>query len=91
MVERITLNHAGMRQLLNGADMARDMLRRAQRVASVARAGAPVDTGEYRDSIRAEVVHTDRAVGRVVSDTDHTLVVEAKTRNLGRSLDAAGG
>jgi hypothetical protein len=87
---RIKLNSGGMREILNGPAMERDMLRRARQAADAARDSAPVESGEYRDSIHAEVVHTDRAVGRVYADAPHALVVEAKTSNLGRSIDAAG-
>lgn len=54
----------------------------AERIAAHARATAPVDTGEYRDSIRAT------EDGRVESATDHTLIVEAQTNNLARALEA---
>ena len=87
---RVKLRSAGMREILNGPAMERDMLRRAERAADAARSSAPVESGQYRDSIRATVEHTDRAVGRVYADAPHALVVEAKTRTLGRSIDAAG-
>lgn len=88
---RVKLNSAGMRELLLSGGVRADMLRRAEQAASAARSTAPVDSGEYRDAISAETDTTDRAVGQVVASAPHSLVVEAKTRNLGRSVDAAGG
>lgn len=87
---RVKLNSAGMRELLNAPALERHLLDRAERAAAAARASAPVESGEYRDSIHAETVHTDRVVGRVVADVDYAVAVEAATRNLGRSIDAAG-
>lgn len=90
MAAKVTLNHAGMQALLNSAGIRADMLRRAHAAATVAQATAPVESGEYRAGIHAESATTDRAVGRVVATAPHSAVVEAKTRNLGRAIDAAG-
>ena len=77
MANRTVINRAGVTAML--AAEAAQVLARAQ-------AGAPVRTGEYRDSLRAWVDHTDRAVARVGSDVDHALAVEAETGNLVRAL-----
>lgn len=87
----VKLISAGMRALLNSSGVRADMMRRAERVASAARSSAPVATGAYRNSIRAVSATTDRAVGRAVASVPYALVVEARTGNLARSLDAAGG
>jgi bisphosphoglycerate-independent phosphoglycerate mutase (AlkP superfamily) len=66
-------------------------MRLAKQVESAAKASAPVKTGTYAASIRAETVdHPTRVIGRVVADVDYALVVEANTGNLARALDAAG-
>lgn len=88
---RFRLNFAGVGQLLRSSGMAAEMRSRAENVAAAARSAAPVDTGEYRDSITVETATTDRAVGRCVATAPHSLVVEARTRVLGSSIDAAGG
>lgn len=90
MANKVRLNRAGMRELLHSDGVRRDLTRRMGSVESVAKASAPVDSGAYRDSIHVEQVTTDRVVVRVVADADHALVVEAKTGNLSRALDAAG-
>lgn len=90
MASRIRLNSRGMDELLNSDSVRADMLRRAERVAAVARDTAPVDSDAYKASIHAETATTDRAVGRVVADVDYALALEFHTRNLGRALDAAG-
>lgn len=88
---KVKLNHPPMRALLNSDAAGEHLVGLADKVAAAARSGAPVETGSYRDSIEVQLVHTDRAVARVVATAPHSLVVEAKTGNLARSLDAAGG
>lgn len=63
----------------------------ADRVASAARASAPVDTGAYRNSIHVEMKFQQRAVAVVVADSDHAMIVESRTGNLARALRSAGG
>lgn len=89
---RTTFNDRGMRQLLRDKGIVRDLTTRMERVLSTAKANAPVLTGAYRDGLHMEQVkHPSRVVVRVVGDTDHDLIVEANTGNLGRSLDQAKG
>jgi len=88
---KIRLSSAGMAALLKSDDVRSFLTERAQRVASAAKAGAPVASGEYQNSIHLEQATTDRAVVRVVADAEHALIVEARTGNLSRALDAAGG
>lgn len=88
---RVELNSAGVRELLNDSGVRAELERRAERVAAAARATAPVATGAYRDSIHVTTGRTDRAEARVVAPVPHAMLVEAKTGNLARSLDAAGG
>jgi bacteriophage HK97-gp10 putative tail-component len=88
---QVELNHAGMAELLKSAGVQREVSRRAENVLAAARRGAPVVSGEYRDSLHVELRTTDRATARVVAGSDHGIAVEARTGNLARSLDAAGG
>lgn len=91
---RVVLNDAGIRELLNSAGVRAELTRRMGPVLATAISNAPVgkvDGGTYRDSIHMEQATTGRAVVRVVSDSDHALVVESRTGNLARALDAAGG
>lgn len=83
---KIKLNSGQMARLLK-SDQLRPPLRAvAQAAAARARASAPVDTGEYRNSIRVESDTTDRAVERVVAHDDKATVIEARTGNLKRAL-----
>lgn len=91
MGANVRLNHSGMRDLLNDPGVRDELTRRAEAVLAAAKANAPVESGEYRDNLHIEQATTDRAVTRVVGDTDHSILVEAKTGNLARALDAAGG
>jgi predicted HAD superfamily Cof-like phosphohydrolase len=86
---RFKLNHAGMQQLLQSGGIA-DMHRRAEAVASAARSSAPVEEGDYRDSIHVEDVVTDRAVSRVVAGVEYSPAVEADHGTLARALGSAG-
>jgi hypothetical protein len=88
---RVTLNHAGARELLNDPGVRAFLADVADRVAAEAIRTAPVATGNYRDSIHRESVTTDRAVERVVASAPHAHLVEAKSGNLARALNAAGG
>jgi hypothetical protein len=88
---RVELNSPGVRALLNDDGVRADLTRRMESVLGAAVSGAPVESGAYRDSIHIEQATTDRAVVRVAAGTDHALTVEARTGNLSRALDAAGG
>lgn len=77
--------------LLKTPAVAAAVRRSAEKMAAAARASAPVETGAYRAGIEVvDEVHGDRAVSRVYANAPHSLVVEAKTGNLSRALDAGG-
>lgn len=86
---RITINPAGIRELLNRAETRAMLTEKANRVLAAAQAGAPVESGAYKASLHVEQGTTDRAVVAVVAGTDHAFVVEANTGTLRRALDAA--
>jgi NADH:ubiquinone oxidoreductase subunit D len=88
---RVVLDRSGVRALLRDAGVRAELARHMDRVVTVARANAPVDTGEYRDSIRRQSVTTDRAVERVVSSDPKALIVESRTGNLVRAFGVVGG
>ncbi|MEU6058001.1 HK97 gp10 family phage protein [Streptomyces sp. NPDC047097] len=82
-----------------------DLAARMDRVVDVAKATAPVDTGEFRDNIhRIATPDTDGTI-HVDADAEHSVYVELGTRQtdrtgrlihparhtLGHALDAAGG
>ena len=85
------LKSGGMAALLKSGEVRAFTTARAERVLAAANAAAPVASGKYRDSLHIEQVTTDRAVTRVVGGTEYDWVVEARTGNLARSIDAAGG
>jgi hypothetical protein len=60
----------------------------AERIAGIARETAPVDTGEYRNSIAVTVKRQKRSVALVVATDAKWAVIEAKTGNLVRALKA---
>lgn len=88
---RLEMNKQGIAELLRSEGVARAVRAPAEKVGARARSSAPVETGDYRDSIHVEdEVHRDRVVARVYADSDHAAAVESRTRNLGRAL-AGGG
>lgn len=94
----VTIRRQGVTFVIDGGDVVRSaevsgVLRGfAESAASAARASAPVETGEYRRSIRVESAPTrNRARYRVVARTLHAVAVEARTGNLKRALARARG
>ena len=86
---RVELNGRAMGELLKSDDVRSELTKRAESVLSQARATAPVDTGAYRDSLHvAQDSTAHRATVKVVSDADHAPIVEVRTGNLARALDA---
>lgn len=62
----------------------------ADTVADIARADAPVASGEYRDSIHVEVTQADEGtVATVVADVRHAMIVESREGTLARALGKA--
>ena len=60
------------------------------RALGVAKATAPVDSGDYRDGLHIEHHESRyRRAVRVVGEDDKTLIIESKTGNLARALKAA--
>lgn len=76
----------GMHDLLNDPAVRGMLTTLAGPMLARAQAGAPVESGEYRASLRIIQATTDRAVVRVGSDDDKALVIEARTGNLARSV-----
>jgi hypothetical protein len=88
---RVELISPGMADLLHDPGVRAELTRRAGPVLSAAQSSAPVVSGAHRDSGHIEQHTTDRAVVRVVFDSDHSALVEANTGHIARSADAAGG
>lgn len=62
---------------------------KAEQALAVARAGAPVNTGAYRDGLDVEPRESaHRRAWLVVGHDPKTLLVESKTGNLARALRA---
>ncbi|MEE4540989.1 HK97 gp10 family phage protein [Streptomyces sp. V4-01] len=94
----IEIDEAAIAALAAAPSVKRDMRARGRRVVQAAQTTAPVDTGEYRDSIHLEDGDEDGEV-LVVASADHSIYVEHGTRQPGHpahhtltnALDAAGG
>jgi hypothetical protein len=81
---RLTILNAGIGELLRSAGVKADIAARAERVGAAAQA-------ETDMPILVEDWSGVRARYRIVADAPEAKAVEAKTRLLGRSIDAARG
>lgn len=88
---KVKLNSRGMADLLKGADVRRELTKRAESVLSAAQADPHDDSGDYEAGLHIEQAETDRAVVRVVSGDWKGHILEAKYGILSRALDSAGG
>lgn len=89
-MQKSLISSRGIQDMLNNNPAVNDdLMARAQRVLAAAKAGAPVASGAYRDSLRIEEGRTDRQYVRVGSDLVYAPAVEARNGTLSRSLDAA--
>jgi len=94
----IEVDEAAIQALAATPAVKRDMRARGRRVVQSAKDTAPVDTGEYRDSIHLEDGPGDSEV-LIVASAGHSIYVEHGTRvpghpahnTLNNALDAAGG
>jgi hypothetical protein len=93
---RVVLDLDQLRSLTYEQPMSSMLWGKAQAVMNAARAVAPVQTGRYASSFALAFAKTDRNVARVHNNAPWALSVEyggsdtAKSRPLGRGLDAAG-
>lgn len=98
MRSRYKPDRAFVKRVAVGRDMVDLMEAKAEEAAEHARRSAPVDTGEYRDSIHAEAgVENGTAFGRVVADDEKWRFLEFGTLDtpvfapLRKGLEATSG
>lgn len=85
------LNSAGVAEMLNSPEITTVLDVLGEIVLGAAKSGAPVVSGEYRDSLHLEHDHTDRNVVRVVAGAPYSMQVEAEHGVLARAVGAIGG
>lgn len=83
-------NKAFFDELLVSAPVAKLVDDGAQKVANVARATAPVDSGDYKRGIRVGSKRQKRVVGLVQATDEKSMIIEARTGNLVRALRSVG-
>lgn len=88
MATEFKFNNAFFEELGRSAGVTNLVRAKAEEVAAIARATAPVESGDYRDGIQVRVKQQKRSVALVVGTDPKTLLVEAKTGNLARALRA---
>lgn len=74
-------NHSDVRKFLNSQQVANPLMAMGQRVASSARSGSPVETGEYAASWKVSRSHVtvggeERVSSKVENTSDHAAAVE---------------
>ncbi|HET6865465.1 MAG TPA: hypothetical protein VFH80_28310 [Solirubrobacteraceae bacterium] len=91
----VRVNNQGLAELRCSPGVQAELERLMERAKSQARADAPVESGDYRDSLQVTVDVTKgarpRARARLGSDVDYAMQVEAAHGTLNRALDAIGG
>jgi hypothetical protein len=81
-------NQAGFQKLAHSAGVAKVCKGYADHVASIARASAPVDTGDYEAGIHAVIEdHPSRVTAQVIASDEKSLIIESITGNLARALN----
>jgi hypothetical protein len=94
-LERYKANRKGMRGILGSEGVRLDLVRRAEAVAEVARAGyeaQPPHTGHVNVYVDSESGKGKRVRARAAVIAQHPAVlpIEADRRTLGSAMDAAG-
>lgn len=81
-------NETFFANLGKSAEVTNLCLDRANKIAELARSTAPIDEGDYRDSIQVVTKEaTKRNVVLVVAGNWKSMIIEAKTGNLVRALN----
>jgi len=93
MAAKVVLDLAGIRELKRDPGVASFMKSKGERILAAAQTSAPVDTGDYKAGLKLEVdMHTvSGAVVHIIGTDPKSALVESRTGNLARSLNAAGG
>lgn len=80
-----TWDNDAMDELARGAGITGAVVEAAERIAAQVRSDAPVDSGDFRDSIQVSVKQQRRSVALVESTDPKALVIEAKTGVMARA------
>lgn len=89
MAERLRFDRSFFEEVLNSQGVGELCEMKADAVAEIAAANAPVKTGDYRDGIKVVRKRVgDRVTGLVVGQDWKTLLVESQTGNLARAVKA---
>ncbi|MEU4016181.1 HK97 gp10 family phage protein [Microbacterium sp. NPDC028030] len=74
-----------MNELARGPGITGAVVQAAERIADQVRADAPVDSGDFKASIRVTVKQQRRSVGLVQSTDPKALIIESKTGVMARA------
>ena len=81
-------NQAGFQKLAHSAGVAAVCKTAGEKVAAIARSTAPVDTGDYANSIHVIIEdHPSRVTAQVVASDPKALLIESMTGNMARAAN----
>lgn len=80
-----TWDNDAMDELARGAGITGAVVEAAERIAAQVRSDAPVESGDYKNSIQVTVKLQRRSVALVESTDPKALVIEAKTGVMARA------
>lgn len=80
-----TWDNDAMDELARGPGITGAVVKAAEEIADQVRADAPVDTSDYKNSIRVTMKQQRRSVALVESTDPKALVIEAKTGVMARA------
>lgn len=85
-------NQAGFQKLAHSARVGAACKAEAEKIAALARSTAPVDSGDYANSIHVVIEdHPTRITAQVVASDWKSLIIESITGNLARAVSGKGG
>lgn len=90
MARNVKLNSAGMKKLLNSAEVIAMLESKAAPVLAAAKADPHDDTYDYEKSLQIQTSTGSRARVRVIATDRKSHILEAKYGILSRALDSAG-
>lgn len=87
----VQFNNVYFDNILRTAGIQKMQAEVAERALAIAKANAPVDSGDYRNGLKVVKAERGYRTAYLVVGTDRkTLLVESRTGNLARALKSAG-
>lgn len=82
-------DNAAMNELARSKAVTGPVMKATAKIAQIIRNDAPVGDGDYRDGIQTHLKYQERGVGVVEATDEKSLLLEAKTGIMARSVKKA--